>query len=368
MKGQWIGNYSGTDTGKVFLNVDESDLNYDGLIYLTSDNPSLPIIVAHFQTKDKSNYKIEFQVNEILPIDRDTSIAFNPEGLKDKYPNASIPKSALVKGYFRTNLISFNVKTDINTKIKIKITKTNLSETSRIESEKLNWEEYKRKIKDFSDDKMVYRGQDCQNKLRTSFHRHGRYNLTRYIFEDIPRLHQKLSSITSHLFNLNDSQESGAFHNLIRHHGYPTPLLDWTYSPYVAAFFAFRNLKKSVKNDSYVRIFIFDQEKWKQDFNQVFIIERPFPHVSFIEFIAIENKRMIPQQAVNTISNVDDIEEYILNKEKEMNKKYLWAIDIPFSERKNVMSELAFMGITAGSMFPSIDGICEELREKNFQY
>jgi len=30
------------------------------------------------------------------------------------------------------------------------------------------------------------------------------------------------------------------------------------------------------------------------------------------------------------------------------------------------MRDLAFMGITAGSMFPGIDGVCEELREKNF--
>ena len=30
------------------------------------------------------------------------------------------------------------------------------------------------------------------------------------------------------------------------------------------------------------------------------------------------------------------------------------------------MQELSFMGITAGSMFPGIEGACEELKERMF--
>jgi hypothetical protein len=45
-------------------------------------------------------------------------------------------------------------------------------------------------------------------------------------------------------------------------------------------------------------------------------------------------------------------------------RKYLSAIDLPVSERKQVVQELGYMGITAGSLFPGLDGACEELRER----
>ncbi len=43
------------------------------------------------------------------------------------------------------------------------------------------------------------------------------------------------------------------------------------------------------------------------------------------------------------------------------------AIDIQANERVVAMRDLRFMGITAGSMFPGIDSVWEEVRERNFE-
>jgi hypothetical protein len=61
-----------------------------------------------------------------------------------------------------------------------------------------------------------------------------------------------------------------------------------------------------------------------------------------------------------------NIEGYIQSKESAA-KKYLWAIDMPMSDRRHVVNELSYMGITAGSMFPGLDGACEELKEQDFE-
>jgi hypothetical protein len=233
-----------------------------------------------------------------------------------------------------------------------------------------NWAEFREYVSGLKESRLLFRGQSGQWRLRTSFHRSGRADLARFLREDVQILYKHLSARTKHVFNLTIPDENGAFLNLIQHHGYPSPLLDWTYSPYVAAFFAYRRITNEkaamAAPNSKVRIHVFDQDKWRNDFQQILMLVAPILHLSIGEFIAIENERMVPQQAASTVTNADDIETYIRSRESETTK-YLWAIDLPLSDRHEVVRDLRLMGITAGSLFPGLDGACEELAERNFE-
>jgi hypothetical protein len=84
--------------------------------------------------------------------------------------------------------------------------------------------------------------------------------------------------------------------------------------------------------------------------------------------LAIENQRPLPQQALSSVTNVDDIETYIRFRETERATGYLQVFDLPYAERESVLRELGMMGIAAGSLFPGLDGACEELRARFFGY
>ena len=77
-------------------------------------------------------------------------------------------------------------------------------------------------------------------------------------------------------------------------------------------------------------MFAFDKKRWCSDWNQVQSIATRSPHFSILEALAIGNERMIPQQALSSFTNVDDIEAYIGMKD-EGREPYLQVIDLPAS-------------------------------------
>jgi FRG domain len=370
LSGQWHGTFSGSSNGTITINIDETASNYRGLAYLCDVDTKLPGSAAGFTMPSKDN-EFSFRTEWILAIDRLSGQGIPLESIALKYPGAAVPKYADVKGSLEKDALKLSWITDLGTAHSCTLPRSKAGQPSELPISEQHWGIYKERRALDVHKRYLYRGQNRPWRLRTSFHRTRRADLQRFINEDIPALHRQLSARTKHVFNLQIGDENGAFFNLVQHHGYPTPLLDWTYSPYVAAFFAYRNITnkqaaKAAPADR-VRILVFDQAEWRRDFIQIPQLILPFGfHVSLGEFIAIENERMIPQQATSMITNIDDIEGYIQSKQSAA-KKYLWAIDLPMSDRRQAVSELSYMGITAGSMFPGLDGACEELRERNFE-
>lgn len=372
MKGQWIGIYSGSNDGLIVVNVDERQTHFEGVAYLNEGNGSLPSTAAAFRTKNKDP-KFTFRTGAILPINPFTGTTDSWDSLKRHFPQeVVIPEYADVEGSWDENELKLSWLTNIATHGSCVLPKSKADQPSELVAhpEARDWRSYKEYVSTLEGRRFLFRGQNRPWRLRTSFHRKGRSDLVRFLNEDIQMLHKHLSARTKHVFNLEIPNENGAFFNLVQHHGYPTPLLDWTYSPFVAAFFAYRGISNEMAKiadaGEKVRIHVFDQAQWRSDLSQLHNFLIAGPHVSIGEFLAIENERMIPQQAASTVTNVDDIESYVRSKEST-DKKYLWAIDLPVLERKTVIQELGYMGITAGSLFPGLDGACEELKERNFE-
>jgi hypothetical protein len=111
---------------------------------------------------------------------------------------------------------------------------------------------------------------------------------------------------------------------------------------------------------------MFDQRAWRRDFRQLGSAMPPDPHFSVLETLTIENERAVRQQALSTVTNVDDVEAYISMHEAQGGQKYLFAVDLEHGQRDDILKEIRLMGITDGTMFPGLDGLCKELRALNF--
>jgi hypothetical protein len=368
LNGQWLGCFEGSTPGFVVLNVDETESDYEGVAYLFHEDPTLPGTAAGFTVPGKT-HKFEITTNYLLALDPSTK---NPVPLDQIKAEWNFAKRANVKGELNGDKLHLTWHSDTGIQGDCVLDRSQSGEPSELKAVEKNWEEYKTYVKELRGEHLLFRGQNEPRRLRTSYHRLGRAEMSRFVNQDIPTLYRKLSARTRHVFDIKDGDQNGAFLNLAQHHGYPTPLLDWTHSPYVAAFFAYRGKSNRAADNAdkgnKVRIFVFDAGKWNRIFQQFLTLVSPRLHITFSEFLAIENERLIPQQSVTMITNVDDVESYIKLQEEQRHESFLQAVDLPLSERRNVVRELNYMGITAASMFPGLDGACEDLKERNFDF
>jgi hypothetical protein len=374
MNGQWLGVKYGTGQSRdanLVINLDHVGDAYEGLAFHWPIDPPFICGAAYIRVPSGQN---PFTAESILLAYTGKMDMPFPFVDASKYVSEltripqSVPRRLYIEGDWQNDRMRMSFTSDFGDMGHAVVHRMGLRPWSRLKAPVVSWQELKVRLFNTPYRKCIFRGQaNSLWPLRSLFHREGRADLYRFTQQDVPLMHRRLSGLLSLPLDITANDNRGTFVHLLQHHGYPTPLLDWSFSPFVAAFFAFREHRRVATNsDGYVRLFKFDMDSWTRIVEHIPMLALPRNNLSFLEFQTQNNPRAIPQQALSSVTSVDDVERYIAECEAKFGHPFLEAFDVPVSEAAEAIADLRLMGITAGSLFPGIEGACEEMRSLRF--
>jgi len=223
-----------------------------------------------------------------------------------------------------------------------------------------SWEEFYSVVKIFNNNTdYFWRGQKDECPLLSSFDRYCSKNNNRE--ETLKRIFNNLKCRLKDLNSNIDSLKPNEIWAIGQHYGLKTPLLDWTESPYIAAYFAFYKNGEE-QNDRVIyalnralKLLIKGKDRF---------VEFDLPNNNFDPR---QNQRLIKQKGKFTIalegrdikSVLSEFWKKTRNKNKYINEIILTEILIPDKSRDECLSALRAMNITHGVLFPDNAGAVE---------
>ena len=204
LSGQWVGKYSGSNSGTLVIDIDDASDYYEGTACVWDDNAQLPSSLERFKTSSKANsHKLDN-----LPNVQMNAGGYYPQQLATK--GSSFPttvnvevepsKGQICRSSWATPVGTAGVGTAITPKTRGG-DRSELRQPLPIKT----WNDFKQYVNVLAPKRFIFRGQEKAGwRLRTSFYRTGRANLERYLLDDISDLQKALSPLTRYPLNLND--------------------------------------------------------------------------------------------------------------------------------------------------------------------
>ncbi|MGA2782930.1 MAG: FRG domain-containing protein [Smithella sp.] len=258
-----------------------------------------------------------------------------------------------------------------------------------------SWEDFENQLQRLEDErlqqkcqsKFLYRGQaDHIFNLSTTLERNGQEKLSLKEYHHlITVVKPQIESFTGTNWNIlpypngidkwlkeNDSlipnafgwsiefQDTYSYMAYLRHYGFPSPFLDWSGSPYVAAYFAFW---KPSQNKNNVSIYVYLESTSEIGLRGA---SSDKPHIHrFGPYIRTDRRHFI-QQSQYTICIVHDGEWRYASHEStfarsDPNQDVLWKFSIPYSERLKVLKKLDGYNINALSLFGTEESLMDTM-------
>ena len=188
-------------------------------------------------------------------------------------------------------------------------------------------------------------------------------------FKTIQNVRPAVISITGKEWNIPDNFDDKPFALqgydfmvYLRHHGFPSPLLDWTRSPFVAAYFAYRSYED--RNDGKVAIFSYAEYI---EVGMKLGLVKDGTTIDVLGRDVVSHKRHYAQQCQYTTCTNKTNEHPVYTSHKYSIAKggpgqdELVKYILPTSERGKVLRKLERMNVTAFSLFGSEESLMETL-------
>lgn len=148
-----------------------------------------------------------------------------------------------------------------------------------------------------------------------------------------------------------------------QHFGLATPLLDWSNSPFAAAYFAFEELASNPTD--YRVIFGLNRSLVEQKNPDVRILdpeegpsyEQGSPALEFVEPLTDENPRLVSQGGCFTKGPIGTpVEQWVAKAFESAQEAVLLRIEVPDQHRVSCLRTLNRMNINHLSLFPDLTG------------